>query len=127
MSGRDRRARVGIALAMVGIAVIVGRGYDGRPEEWKGIVLGLASGLGFAVIATGMRGLRDLDPVWLSAVYNLLGAMALGVWIALSGGAIGRPTAVQGMVLLAFGMIQMALPYMLFARGLRKLARPRRA
>jgi len=117
----DRRARVGIALAMIGIAVIVGWGYDGRPDEWKGIILGLASGLGFAVIATGMRGLRDLDPVWLSAVYNLFGAMALGVWIALSGGAIGRPTAVQGTVLLAFGVIQMALPYMLFARGLREI------
>jgi len=117
----DRRARVGIALAMLGIAVIVGWGYDGGPDEWKGIILGLASGLGFAVIATGMRGLRDLDPVWLSTVYNLFGAIALGMWIALSGGGIARPTAVQGAVLLAFGAIQMALPYILFARGLREV------
>ncbi|MGO9816355.1 MAG: DMT family transporter [Isosphaeraceae bacterium] len=117
----DRRARKGIALAMIGIAVIVGWGYDGRPDEWKGIILGLASGLGFAVIATGMRGLRDLDPVWLSAIYNLLGSMALGAWIAMSGSPLGRPTAGQGMVLLVFGVIQMALPYMLFARGLREI------
>ena len=52
-----RRAQVGIALAMLGIAVIVGWGYDGRPDEWRGIALGLASGLGFAAVATGMRGL----------------------------------------------------------------------
>ncbi len=117
----DRRALVGIALAMLGIAVIVGWGYDGRPDEWKGVALGLASGLGFAAVATGMRGLRDLDPVWLSSVYNLLGAMALGLWIGVSGREITCPTLPQGAVLLAFGVIQMALPYVLFARGLREV------
>ena len=81
---------------MLGIAVIVGWGYDGRPEEWKGVALGLASGLGFAAVATGMRGLRDLDPVWLSSVYNLLGAMALGLWIVVSGREIAWPTPAQG-------------------------------
>lgn len=114
----DRRALVGIALAMLGIMVIVGWGYDGRPDEWKGVALGLASGLGFAAVATGMRGLRDLDPVWLSSVYNLLRAMALGLWIGVSGREIACPTLPQGAVLLAFGVIQMALPYVLFARGL---------
>jgi drug/metabolite transporter (DMT)-like permease len=117
----DRRAEVGIALAMLGIAVIVGWGYDGRPEEWKGIALGLASGLGFAAIATGMRGLRELGPIWLSAVLNLFGAVSLGLWILLSGRPIGLPTVPQGFALLAFGVIQMALPYVLFARGLREI------
>ena len=116
-----RRALVGIALAMLGIAVIVGWGYDGRPNEWKGVALGLASGLGFALVATGMRGLRDLDPVWLSAVYNLLGAAALGLWMGVSGQKITCPTAAQGAVLLVFGVVQMALPYVLFARGLREV------
>ena len=31
------------------------------------------------------------------------------------------PTATQGLALLAFGTIQMALPYVLFARGLREI------
>jgi drug/metabolite transporter (DMT)-like permease len=117
----DRGARVGIALAMVGIAVIVAWGYDGRPEEWKGIALGLASGLGFAAVATGMRGLRDLDPIWLSAVYNLFGAIALGLWLLSTGRAVEWISATQGVALLAFGVIQMALPYVLFARGLREI------
>jgi len=116
-----RRAIVGIALAMVGIAVIVGWGYDGRPDEWKGVALGLASGLGFAAVATGMRGLRDLDPVWLSAIYNLLGAVALGLWMGVSGREITCPTPAQGAVLLVFGVIQMAFPYVMFARGLREI------
>ena len=76
----DRRAQVGIALAMLGIAVIVGWGYDGRPDEWQGVALGLASGLGFAVVSTSLRGLRDLDPIWLSGVFNLSGGLALGLW-----------------------------------------------
>src|SRR5262249_15619375 len=116
----DPRSRPGIALALLGIALIVSFGYDGRPEEWKGIALGLASGIGFAVVATGMRGLRDLDPVWLSSVYNLLGAVALFVWLVLSGGLPSLPTVTQGVVLFAFGAIQMALPYVLFAWGLRE-------
>jgi drug/metabolite transporter (DMT)-like permease len=118
----DRRTRVGIALAMVGIALIVGWGYDGRPGEWKGVLLGLASGLGFAAVATGMRGLRDLDPIWLSAVYHLLGAFSLGIWMTLAGDGISLPTFNQALVLLVFGVIQMALPYVLFARGLREIS-----
>jgi drug/metabolite transporter, DME family len=117
----DRRAQVGIALAMLGIAVIVGWGYDGRPDEWQGIALGLASGLGFAVVSTSLRGLRGLDPIWLSGVFNLSGGLALGFGIALSGRTIGLPTPLQAFALLAFGVVQMALPYMLFARGLREI------
>jgi drug/metabolite transporter, DME family len=117
----DRRAQVGIALAMLGIAVIVVWGYDGRPDEWQGIALGLASGLGFAVVSTSLRGLRDLDPIWLSGVFNLSGGLALGLGSALSGRAIGLPTPPQMFTLLAFGVVQMALPYMLFARGLREI------
>jgi len=118
----DRRAEVGIALAMVGIGLIVGWGYDGRPGEWKGIALGLASGFGFACVATGMRGLRDLDPIWLSAVYQLLGALSLGTWMVATGQEVARPGASQLLVLVGFGVIQMALPYVLFARGLRDIS-----
>jgi drug/metabolite transporter (DMT)-like permease len=117
----DPRSRPGIALVLLGIALIVGFGYDGRPGEWRGIAMGLASGVGFAVVATGMRGLRDLDPVWLSSVYNLLGAVALFSWLVLGGGLPAIPTVAQGVFLLAFGVIQMALPYVLFARGLREI------
>jgi drug/metabolite transporter (DMT)-like permease len=117
----DRRAEVGIVLAMIGIGIIVGWGYDGRPEEWKGIALGLASGFSFAVVATGMRGLRALDPIWLSAVFHLLGALAMAAWIVAIGRSITVPTPIQALALLAFGTIQMALPYVLFARGLREI------
>ena len=117
----DRRAEVGIVLAMLGIAVIVGWGYDGRPDEWRGIALGLASGLGFAVVSTGLRGLARPRPDLAERCIQPSGGLALGLGIALSGRAIGLPTPPQMFALLAFGVVQMALPYMLFARGLREI------
>src|SRR5579875_2084647 len=113
----DRRARVSIALAVTGIVLIVGWGYDGRPREWQGIVLGLASGMIYGIIAVSLRGLRQLDPMWLSAALNLGGTAALGLWAWLSGQGLRSPSGPQRLVLIAFGALQMAIPYALFARG----------
>jgi drug/metabolite transporter, DME family len=120
----DRRAVLGIGLATLGIAAIVLYGYDGRPNEEAGIALGLASGLAYAVVAIGLRGLRDLDSIWLSALNNLLGAGALGTWILLTRGPIAWPNTAQVISLIAFGTFQMAIPYCLFARGLREINAP---
>ncbi len=115
---------MGIALAMVGIIAIVGWGYDRRPRQWQGIVLGLASGITFACIAVSLRGLRDLDPIWLSAFLNLMGSVALGLWAWASGQRSGSPTRLQILVLIGFGVFHMAIPYALFARGLREIGAP---
>jgi drug/metabolite transporter (DMT)-like permease len=120
----DRRSLWAIGMATVGIAAIVFYGYDGRPHEEIGIALGLASGLAYASVAIGLRGLRALDPTWLSAINNLMGALALGTWILLYRGGIVVPTGGQALTLLAFGALQMAVPYCLFARGLRDLSAP---
>jgi DME family drug/metabolite transporter len=115
----DRRALLGIGLAMVGIVAIVGFGYDGRPGEGRGIALALTSGVCYAIVAIIMRSLRDLDPLWISAVGNLGGALVLGAWFVATGKPIAVPTVAQGLTLAAFGILQMAIPYALFARGLR--------
>jgi DME family drug/metabolite transporter len=120
----DRRSLAGIGLATMGIAAIVLYGYDGRAGESRGVALGLASGLGYAGVTVGLRALRDLDPTWLSAINNLLGALALGAWIGLTSGPIPRPGPSQAFALVAFGTLQMAIPYALFARGLREVGAP---
>jgi drug/metabolite transporter (DMT)-like permease len=121
----DRRSVLGIAVATVGITAIVLYGYDGRPHEGQGIALGLASGVAYAAVTVGLRGLRGLDPVWLSGINNLLGAGALGLFIVLSRGPIPWPGApTQTLMLIAFGVLQMAIPYVFFARGLREIGAP---
>lgn len=120
----DPRALAGIALAMIGVAAIVVAGRDGRPGEGRGIALGLASGLAYGWVAVGLRRGRGLDPIWLSAVNNLGGALTLGAWSLLAGPGLASPSPGEALALLAFGTVQMAIPYALFARGLRDVAAP---
>lgn len=140
----DPRAILGVALASIGIGAIVLFGYDGRPNEGQGIALGLASGLAYAGVAVGLRAVRDLDPIWLSAVNNLAGSVILGLWIVIVRGSIALPEPLgalglvtrsaapiadvisvsQLLALIGFGAVQMAIPYVLFARGLRAISAP---
>ena len=83
--------------------------------------MGLASGLAYSCVVIGMRGFRGLDPIWLSAVNNLGGALSLGAWMTLTAGSPVVPSAGQAAILVIFGVVQMAIPYALFARGLREL------
>lgn len=118
--GPDRRALMGISLAMVGIILILVKGVDeNRPEERTGIALGLASGVAYAAILVGLRAFRDLDPTWLSGFNNLAGAAILGLWILATTGPIPLPSGYQWPALVFFGVVQMAIPYVLFAQGLR--------
>jgi drug/metabolite transporter (DMT)-like permease len=86
-----------------------------------GVLLGLGSGLAYAGVVIGMRGLRGADPVWLSAVNNVLGALALGAAMTAASHVPPLPSPPQALALVAFGTVQMALPYTLFARGLREV------
>lgn len=117
----DRRALIGIGLAMIGIGVIIGFGHSGTSGEWRGVLMGLASGIAYSCVVIGMRGFRGLDPLWLSAVNNLGGALSLGLWMTLTSGPPVIPNIGQAVMLVIFGVVQMAIPYALFAKGLRHL------
>lgn len=115
-----RRTVQGIAVATAGIAAIVAFGAGGRPGEGRGLALGLSSGVAYAVVIELLRGLRRLDATWLSAVNNLGGALALGGWMVLTGSPPRLPATLGlAAALAAFGIVQMAVPYVLFARGLK--------
>ena len=117
----DRRSVVGIMVGMVGVAAIVA---GSRSGDSRGIALGLASGVLYGAVGVIFRYLRGLDPGWLSAASNLGGAASLAAWIFGSGGSIAVPTAGQASALVAFGVVQMAIPYLLFARALREIGAP---
>jgi drug/metabolite transporter, DME family len=116
----DKRALAGSVLAAAGVMGIVLFGKK-EPREWNGILLGLLGAVGYSFAVVSMRKLRDLNPFWLSGIANLGGALTLGVWFVLSGREVAFPSWPVLLVLAGYGVVQMAIPYMLFARALRSL------
>ena len=123
----DRRSVAGIVVALVGVGLILAWGRDGRAGESLGILLGLASGLAYAVVVVGLRRFRDVDPTWLASFVNLAGAGFLGGWLVLVSGSIPLPRGPSWPFLLAFGVVQMGIPYVFFSRGLQTVRAPEAA
>ncbi len=112
----SRLERVPLVIGGVGLAIILWFEVQGQAQA--GVAWGLVSGLSYAGVVISLRALRGQDSVWLVAVTHLVTAtlifpyvLYLNVW----------PSAVQLPVLAAFGMLQMALPYVFFARGLKSI------
>ena len=105
-----------VAFAAAGVAVILR--YESQGVALEAVGWGLASGALYGGIVLSLRQLRDLDPVWMAAVNHLVTALALAP-LALQGEHF--PSGIQWLLLAAFGMIQMGLPYVLFAHALRRI------
>jgi drug/metabolite transporter, DME family len=111
-----RRERVPLVIGGLGLAIILW--FELRGQAGIGVLLGLLSGMSYSGVVLSLRALRGLDTVWIVAVAHLVTAVLifpcvlyLDTW----------PTLTQLPVLAAFGLLQMALPYVLFARGLRSI------
>ena len=112
----SRLERVPLVIGGLGLAIILWFEVQGQAQA--GVAWGLVSGLSYAGVVLSLRALRGQDSVWLVAVTHLVTAalifpyvLYLNVW----------PSLVQLPVLAAFGMLQMALPYVFFARGLKSI------
>lgn len=93
--------------------------FEARGEQLTGVLFGLASSVFFAGVVLSVRQLRNIDPAWLIALNLATTALLLGPW-ALTSGTL--PNAKQFGYLTAFGMFQLGLPYLFFARGVRKIS-----
>lgn len=111
-----------IALCTAGIVVILfcESYYQGesRERQLTAVLLGLASGVFYGGVVLSLRLLRSIDAAWLVAVNHLATVVCLswtvpwtGIW----------PSGSQWAYLAGFGMFQMGLSYLLFARGVRTL------
>jgi drug/metabolite transporter (DMT)-like permease len=105
---------VALGLAAAGISCIVAAEWSGANA--LGNLLGVASGIGYASVIVGLRSLRDEDPFWLVFLNNLTGGLALLPWVLGMQVPLDAP---QWSVIASFGVIQLAIPYLLFARALR--------
>jgi drug/metabolite transporter, DME family len=121
-------------LALVGALVIVLGNwpwYESAAQQAHEIpilLMGLASGLTYAGVVLFLGTLKNESSAWLM-VLNLLGSVVgLSIYIAIRFGPsefeqwLFSPTARQFVCLAIFGVVQMAIPYWLFARSLRKVS-----
>lgn len=123
----DRRSLYALLIGMAGMVVIVaGGGPVGAPAEVT--LMGLGSGVTYAVVILCLRHLRDESPQWLIAQNHLGSVLCLGAAVAIGYGVgyfvewVTTPTWRQLVLLAGFGAVQMGLPYWLFARGLRSVS-----
>lgn len=92
--------------------------FESRGAGLDAVLWGLASGAFYGGIVLSLRQLRAIESAWLVAVNHLTTAVVLSWNVPASG---LWPSGLQWVLLAAFGMLQMGLPYVLFARGLRAL------
>ena len=96
-------------------------------EMWSGsalwaTIMGIVSGVSFAGVVLAMRRLRDVDPAWLITLNHASTALLMFPWVW---GAPNVDVPLTSYVALGlFGIFQMSIPYVLFARGLRTTPGP---
>lgn len=112
----DRGSRVALVFALSGIVWIIAAEWQGAHAT--GNLLALGSGMAYAGVVIGLRALRALDSAFLVLANNVVAGLVLLPW-ALSVDV--SLDAVQWSVVAALGVLQMGVPYLLFARGLRSV------
>ena len=114
---RERPVRadfVALALALVGVGVMC----SGQvASDGRALAIALLSGLAFGALIVALRGLRQVDPLALTALNTLGSALLLAPLVAAGPGL--RLSGEQFGLLLLLGVVQFTLPYVLFCWAVR--------
>lgn len=111
-----------MALAMLGVVSILICEWTLGPStgtDRMGSLWGLVAGVSFAGVMLSLRQLRDLSGFWIISVCHFSAAALLAPFVLPYRAMWPSPTT--ALFLAAFGAFQMAVPYVLFARGLRHI------
>jgi drug/metabolite transporter (DMT)-like permease len=115
----DPRNTVPLGLGMLGIAVII---LGGGAGDALGISLGLAAGAAYGGVALFLRYLRDEDSIFLTVLNHLgSGLLLLPLVINRHAETLHALSPKTWTLLALFGVVQMAIPYVFFSRGLREV------
>lgn len=88
---------------------------------------GLASGVFYAGVVLSLRQLRNLEAAWIVALNHVVTAIALAPFLWQRDAVTGVleihfwPAGMQWFLLAGLGIVQMGLPYVLFARSLKSI------
>lgn len=108
-----RRDWLALGAVAVGLALFFAEGV--RLEGLVGNLLAVFSGISFAAMAMLMRKQKDSSPLEAIILGNLLGA-AIGLPAAV-GEPLPSPTGL--LALAALGLVQLGVPYLLYAKAIR--------
>jgi len=84
-----------------------------------GIATGVLSGITFGGVVLCLRNLRDFDAAWLIFLNHIATAALISPFVIYHG---VYPQGSQWIYLTLFGMLQMGIPYFLFARGVKSIS-----
>ncbi len=111
----DRGNLLALVPAVCGIVWIVAG--DWSSENFAGNLIALGSGACYAGVVVCLRRLRDEDSTWLVALNHAAAGLILLPWVLSINVRLDSTT--QWTLVAAFGVLQMGVPYVLFARGVR--------
>jgi len=111
----DRGNLLALLLAVAGIGWIVAGDWGG--PNTAGNLMALGAGLSYAGVILCLRQLRDEDSAWLIFLDHVVSVAILLPWVVVAGRV--EIDAVQWSLIAALGITSMALPYVVFARGIR--------
>ncbi len=116
----DRRNLIPLVSGLAGAAVIMvcESIYVVSPSALLGVGLGTLSGAFYAVVVVSLRRLHAFDAAWLIVINQSTSALLLSPYVLTH---CPLPEGNQWGMLIAFGVLQLAIPYWLFAQGLKRI------
>ncbi|MFV0446458.1 MAG: DMT family transporter [Planctomycetaceae bacterium] len=106
-----------LGFVVTGLAIILW--YESRGAAPAAVGWGLMSAFAYAGVVLSLRNLREFDSAWLAALNHAGTVLFLSPF---AGPGAPWPAGIQWGLLAAFGIVQMGVPYVLFARGLRHIS-----
>ncbi len=110
----DRGSWTALGFALCGIAWIIAAEWHG--EHLTGNLIALGSGLSYSGVVIGLRALRAEQAAWLVFLNSIVAGLVLLPWVLTFGVSLN---GVQWSVIGGLGVLQMGVPYLLFALGVR--------
>lgn len=106
-----------VGFALLGVSFILY--FELQGQAGIGVTYGLAGGLTYGGVVLTLRWLRDEEAAWVVAMQHFATALILLPYAIYQN---TWPNVEQAVVLSAFGILQLGLPYWLFARGVQGIA-----
>jgi drug/metabolite transporter, DME family len=110
------RDLVPLGFGFVGVGMILL--FEVQGQARFGVAMGVAAGICYGSVVVCLRRMRDENPAWLIALNHAVAAIVLLPWVICQE---CWPSLAQLAVLAGFGVVQMAVPYVLLLRGLRSI------